>query len=145
MISSLIGSALGFGSSFLPKVLDFFKDKQDHKHKIELLKVQSELELKSLDFKADIEETRGLYLHDRTLDGGRFINTLRASVRPVITYFFFLAFLATEIVIIIKVLETGGDWKTAVELMWTPETQGLFAAVMSFWFGSRAISKNKKG
>jgi len=45
----------------------------------------------------------------------------------------------------VKVLESGGDWKDAVTLMWTPETQGLFAAIMSFWFGNRAVSKYMKG
>jgi len=54
-------------------------------------------------------------------------------------------FVATEAVIIVKVLESGGDWKDAVELMWSPETQGLFAAIMSFWFGNRAVSKYMKG
>ena len=58
---------------------------------------------------------------------------------------FFLMFVATEVVIIVKVLETGGDWKDAVGLMWTPESQGLFAAIMSFWFGNRAVSKYMKG
>jgi hypothetical protein len=35
----------------------------------------------------------------------------------------------------------GGNWTDAVPLMWTQETQGLFAAIMSFWFGNRAVSK----
>jgi len=26
-------------------------------------------------------------------------------------------------------------------LMWTPETQGIFSVILSFWFGSRAVSK----
>jgi len=29
-------------------------------------------------------------------------------------------------------------------LMWSQETQALFAAVMSFWFGNRAVSKYLK-
>ena len=41
----------------------------------------------------------------------------------------------------LKVLESGDNWMEAVSLMWTPEVQGLFSAVMSFWFGSRAVSK----
>jgi lysozyme len=31
---SLLGSLLGFGTSFLPKVMDYFQDKQDKKHAI---------------------------------------------------------------------------------------------------------------
>jgi hypothetical protein len=145
---SLLGSVLGFGSSFLPEVLNFFKQNQAHKHDMErmqleteLLEKKSALRLEELDKTAEIEETKGLYEHDRTIDAGGVINALRGSVRPVITYFFFLMFVATEIVIMLKVLESGNDWMMAVELLWTEETQGLFAAVMSFWFGSRAVSK----
>ena len=145
---SLLGSLLGFGTSFLPDVLNFFKAGQEHKQKLETMKLEAELmekrsalKLQELDKKADIAETEGIYAHDRSIDAGGFVNALRGSVRPVITYAFFLMFAATEAVIIVKVLETGGDWKDAVELMWTDETAGLFAAIMSFWFGNRAVSK----
>ena len=149
---SLLGSLLGFGTSFLPEVLNFFKAGQEHKQKLETMKLQAELmekrsalKLQELDKQADIAETKGIYEHDRSIDAGGCVNALRGSVRPVITYAFFLMFAATEVVIIVKVMETGGDWKDAVELMWTPETQGLFAAIMSFWFGNRAVSKYMKG
>jgi hypothetical protein len=149
---SLLGSLLGFGTSFLPEVLNFFKANQEHKQKLETMKMQAELmekqsalKLQELDKQADIAETKGIYEHDKSIDSGGFVNSLRGSVRPVITYAFFAMFAATEVVIIVKVLETGGDWKDAVQLMWTPETQGLFAAIMSFWFGNRAVSKYYKG
>jgi hypothetical protein len=149
---SLLGSLLGFGTSFLPEVLNFFKAGQEHKQKLETMKMEAELmekrsqlKLQELDKEADIQESKGIYEHDRSIDAGGFVNALRGSVRPVITYAFFCLFVATEIVIMVKVLETGGDWKDAVELMWSPEVQGLFAAVLSFWFGNRAVSKYMKG
>jgi hypothetical protein len=148
---SLLGSLLGFGTSFLPEVLNFFKAGQEHKQKLETMKMEAELmekrsalKLQELDKQADIAETKGIYEHDRSIDVGGFVNALRGSVRPVITYAFFLMFVAVEVVVIVKVLEAGGDWKDAVELMWSPETQGLFAAIMSFWFGNRAVSKYMK-
>ena len=141
---SLLGSLLGFGTSFLPEVLNYFKQQQEHKQRLELMKAQSELRLKELDFEADIEESKGIYEHDRSIDAGGFVNALRGSVRPVITYAFFGLFCAVEAVIVVKVLDSGGDWKAAVELLWSGETQGLFAAIMSFWFGNRAVSKYRK-
>ena len=141
---SLLGSLLGFGTSFLPEVLNYFKQQQEHKQRLELMKAQSELRLKELDFEADIEESKGIYEHDRSIDAGGFVNALRGSVRPVITYAFFGLFCAVDAVIVVKVLESGGDWKAAVELLWSGETQGLFAAIMSFWFGNRAVSKYRK-
>jgi len=149
---TLLGSLLGFGSSFLPEVLNFFKAGQEHKQKMESMKLEmelmgkrSELQLSLLDKQADIKETEGLYKHD-SIDAGGFVNALRGSVRPVITYAFFGLFVAVQIVIMVKVMNEGGNWAAAVTLMWTAETSGLFAAIMSFWFGNRAVSKYlKKG
>ena len=149
---TLLGSLLGFGSSFLPEVLNFFKAGQEHKQKMESMKLEmelmskrSELQLSLLDKQADIKETEGLYKHD-SIDAGGFVNALRGSVRPVITYAFFGLFVAVQVVIMVKVMNEGGNWAAAVTLMWTAETSGLFAAIMSFWFGNRAVSKYlKKG
>jgi hypothetical protein len=145
---ALLGSLLGFGSSFLPSVLDYFKANQQQKHRIEMMQIEtelaqkrSEMKLIELDKKADIEETKGLYAHDRSIDAGGFINALRGSVRPVITYAFFGLFVATKVVIMVKVGQSGGEWTEAVELMWDQETAGLMSAVLAFWFGNRAISK----
>ena len=145
---ALLGSLLGFGSSFLPEVLNFFKANQQQAHRMEMMRLETELaqqraemKLVELDKRADIEETKGLYEHDKSIDAGGFINALRGSVRPVITYAFFGLFVATKVVIMVKVTQSGGDWMQAVELMFDPETQGLFSAVLAFWFGNRAISK----
>ena len=40
---SLLGSLLGFGTSFLPQILDFFKQAQALKQKMETMKLQDEL------------------------------------------------------------------------------------------------------
>ena len=145
---SLLGSLLGFGTSFLPSILDYFKQAQAHKQKLEMMKMQSELlekksalRLQELDKQAEIKEVEGLYKHDASLDGGKFVNALRSSVRPVITYIFMGLFIAVEISIIVKFMETGGEWTEAVNLLWSDEVAGLWSAILAFWFGNRAISK----
>ena len=146
---ALLGSLLGFGSSFLPSVLDYFKANQQQKHRIEMMQIEtelaqkrSEMKLVELDKKADIEETKGLYAHDRSIDAGGFINALRGSVRPVITYAFFGLFVATKVVIMVKVtgrlVVTG---QRPLILCGIKRHLGLFSAVLAFWFGNRAISK----
>ena len=147
---SLLGSLLGFGTSFLPSILDFFKQAQAHKQKLEMMKMQRELlekksalRLQELDKQAEIKEVEGLYKHDASLDGGKFVNALRSSVRPVITYIFMGLFIAVEVSIIVKFMETGGDWTEAVNLLWSDEVAGLWSAILAFWFGNRAISKFK--
>ena len=143
---TLLGSLLGFGTSFLPQVLDFFKQKQEHANKMDELKLRGELqamgvnlELQVLDKKAEIEETKAIYNYANPSSG--FSAGLAASVRPVITYLFFALFMATKAVIMIKVMQDGGDWMDGVELMFDEETKALFAAIISFWFGNRAVSK----
>jgi len=145
---SLLGSLLGFGTSFLPSILDFFKQAQAHKQKLEMMKLQGELlekksalRIQELDKQAEIKEVEGLYKHDASLDGGKFVNALRSSVRPVITYIFMGLFIAVEVSIMVKFMSSGGDWTEAVNLLWSDEVAGLWSAILAFWFGNRAISK----
>tara|TARA_R110001632_G_scaffold14584_2_gene48990 strand:+ start:410 stop:865 length:456 start_codon:yes stop_codon:yes gene_type:complete len=143
---ALLGSALGFGTSFLPQVLGFFQKKQDHKNRIDELRLQGELaalgvthDIQKLDKQAEIAETKALYEFANPSSG--FAAGLSASVRPVITYLFFGLFLAVKAVILIKAMEAGGDWKDAVPLMFDTETQALFSAIIAFWFGQRSVNK----
>ena len=143
---ALLGSLLGFGTSFLPQVLGFFQEKQAHNNRLEEMKLRGELqamgvnlELQVLDKKAEIEETKAIYGYANPTGG--FSAGLAASVRPVITYLFFALFMASKAVVMVKVMEQGGDWMQSVELMFDAETKALFAAIISFWFGNRAVSK----
>ena len=145
---TLLGSLLGFGTSFLPEVLNYFKAGQEHKHNLErmqlemdLMSKRSELKIQELDKQAEIKETEGLYQHD-SMDAGGFVNALRGSVRPVITYAFFGLFVAIKTVAVMTLMnEQGADLAGALNVIWDENTAGLFAAIMSFWFGNRAVSK----
>ena len=64
---SLLGSVLGFGTSFLPKVMDYFQDRQDKAHELSLADKQLEQQIQigaqkmqMMDITADIEETNGI-------------------------------------------------------------------------------------
>ena len=148
---TLIGSLLGFTTSFAPEVLNFFKANQEHKHamqkaqlEIDLMSKRSELKLQVLDREADIKEAEGLYQHDN-IDSGGFINALRGSVRPVITYCFFALFVAIKVTALFALMNSGTELGQALSVIWDEPTAGLFAAIMSFWFGNRAVSKYVKG
>ena len=110
---SLIGSLLGFASGVVPEIVGYFRKQQDHEIELELYAAKAKYaealtanKLKELDLKAEIQELKSLYKHDQTLktDNG-FISALRASVRPVITYFFFFTFVGVEISIIFNLVE----------------------------------------
>jgi len=147
---TLLGSLLGFGTSFLPEILNYFKAGQDHKHNLErmslemdMIEKRNELKLNIIDNQAEIKETEGLYKHD-SMDAGGFINALRGSVRPVITYVFFGLFVAIKVTALISLMDAGNDLGRSLSLIWDDATSGLFAAIISFWFGGRAVSKYVK-
>ena len=148
---TLLGSLLGFGTSFLPEVLNYFKRGQEQKHElqrmkmeIELMAKRSEFKIQELDKEAEIKETEGLYKHD-SVDAGGFINALRGSVRPVITYAFFGLFVAIKATALISLMNLPEmQLNMALSMIWDDQTAGLFSAIMAFWFGNRAVSKYYK-
>ena len=151
---SLLGSLLGFGSSFLPSILGFFEKKQQHKQELLMLEARakyasqlSKLKLQELDAQADIEEAKGIYAHAEQLakaNESKFISALQASVRPVITYAFFSLFAFVKGAYVTIAVRGGEDLLEAILTAWDEESMALFAAVMAFWFGNRAISKWRK-
>jgi len=48
---ALLGSLLGFGSSFLPEVLSYFKANQQQKHRMEMMQLETELAQKRSEMK----------------------------------------------------------------------------------------------
>ena len=133
---TLLGSLLGFGTSLVPKVIDFFQDRADKKHELEVMTRQAEIQLDKTAIDANIREVETIHQHDTSLDGAPWVNTLRASVRPVITYMFFTEFVVLTVAV-------WGGWITTTEytLIWNSETQALWAAIAAFWFGGRQFSK----
>ena len=148
---TLLGSLLGFGTSFLPEVLNYFKRGQEQKHElqrmkmeIELMAKRSEFKIQELDKEAEIKEAEGLYKHD-SVDAGGFINALRGSVRPIITYAFFGLFVAIKVTALISLMSLPEmQLNMAISMIWDDQTAGLFSAIMAFWFGNRAVSKYYK-
>ena len=132
-------------------LIDFFKEKEQKKSQLEQLKLQLEaktkgvnLDIKLMEAKASIEEQTSLIEHDISLGKqGGFINSLRAFVRPFITYVFFLTFIGVKITLVWNTIQNGGDLVTTLEVIWDDETEALFAAIISFWFGSRAMPRLK--
>ncbi len=143
---TLIGSLLGFGTSFLPKVMDYFKEKRDQGHEIAMMDKQleqrkaiGEQKLQMVHVDADIRESEALLKHDAdiTKKASQWVINLSASVRPVMTYLFFIEFFGLSIAVFADVIT-----KEEYQQIWNDPTQALFATVVSFWFGSRTFNRN---
>ena len=147
---SLFGSLLGFGTSFLPKVMDYFQDRSDKKHELAVMEVQirqqkelASQKLEMVNVEADIREVEALQKSMQPT-GGKWVDGLRGSVRPVITYAFFLLFVFVEVSAYLSLTAQGVSGLDAVDAVWDEDTKALFAAVIAFWFGGRAIARGKK-
>ena len=101
---TLIGSLLGFATSAIPDIMSLFRERADRKHELAVLDRQMEQmrlghtqRLEEIEVEADIVESKALYKHDVALGGSsRWVDGLRASVRLLITYAFFVLFAAVK-------------------------------------------------
>lgn len=152
MLSGLLGSVLGFGGSVVPAITDHFKTKANNKFELEKMGKMAELraagfdqEFRMYETKADDNEHDRLVQHDISINQGTgFIAGLQKSVRPIITYCFFGLFCAIEVTLLMQALEEGKSISDSLNILWDDDTKAIFAAIISFWFGSRAIDKSRR-
>lgn len=160
---SILSGILGFATSGLPSVLDFFKQKGDQKHEREMAQLDMERTLalaekgyasqeRIEEFKTDqvsmqtyAQERVALYEHDAKMaeNASPWVNNLRSSVRPIITYIFVFLLLFTDIVGMIWAVKTGVDFATAMQLIFSDEEMAIVASIIGFWFGSRHWDKKQ--
>ena len=148
---ALLSPFFGIIGSLLPSVVRIFERKQEIKYEIELTKIKLEAAERQADLNFNIEMVKGdsesrqsALDHDKSLDGGKFINALRASVRPVITYTFFFVFIAVKVAAAHVMLTTGQSVPEMLRAVWDLETMALFSTIIAFWFGSRVMEKQER-
>ena len=149
---SIVGSLLGFASSAVPAITDHFASKENRKHEIEKMKTLAEIKAQGVDLDMKVYEQMGadkeherLIMHDTAIQQSTgWTSALQKSVRPVITYAFFGLFAVIEITLLMNAIELGTPFAEAIQLLWDDETKAIFAAIISFWFGSRAIEKARQ-
>lgn len=146
---SLLGAALGFGTSVLPSIIDLFQQRQKDAQELKMLEAKgkyaeqlSSLKLDELSAKADISETEGIYASMRAANAkSGFAAALSGSVRPVITYLFVGFFLVVQITSLMYAMNNGADFRVALNEVWSQDVNLLFTSIISFWFGSRQFAK----
>lgn len=158
---TLISTALSFLMGGLPKLLDFFQDKSDKSHELELVRMQTERELQMLErgyaAQARVEEIRteqiaiqsaekereALYAHDIAIGQGasQWVINLRASVRPMVTYLFVFLLIVVDIASIWWAWSTGAAFSESITLVFDADEMQILASIIAFWFGTQAFSK----
>ena len=148
---ALLGSVLGFGTSFAPKILETINKGREQKHELAKMKMSADIKMQMQDAEFDHlqdmahhEEHKRLIEHDIAISKETgFFAGLKKGVRPIITYCFFGFFLFYKIVLVMEAMRSGQDMAVISDVIWDPQSQSIFAAIISFWFGSRAVEKLK--
>lgn len=165
---TLFSTVISFLSGGLPSILNFFQDRQDKKHELELaqLQTQRELELKKagleveeriahiqteqIQINADItagqtalQERQALYAHDIAIGQGasQWVVNARAVVRPAITFGMFALLVFVDVFGFYYAMKTGVAFDVAMDQLWDDETQIIWSSVVAFWFGTQAFGK----
>lgn len=164
----LLGSIFGFLSSTVPDLFKMWQDKRNKEHEIVLLQMQMENarqahsdRLEEINAGADIEETKALY-QTYTVGVG-WVDALNGTVRPVIAYSYFALYAAIKLIVLYYLMSKGMGvvqvipaspelpWLNGVATvtinpaLWDDEDKTIFAAIISFYFGARAMSRMRKG
>ncbi len=146
-MSALLGSLFGFLSAIFPEFLKMFRDHQDRKHELAILDRQIESQklghtqrLEEIQVVQDSLETQSLYTTYTThID---WVDALNGTVRPIIAYAFFALYAAVKLFAYIA-LPTLQTVPLAIiyDTLWTQDDAAIFAGILSFYFGQRAIQK----
>jgi hypothetical protein len=113
----------------------------------ELTRITAEFERDKAQVQALSAETVALYQADAaeaaSLEKGSWISAYRASVRPSIAYIFLLFYISVKMFALYGMIQFEGMMiKDALPLIWSNEVDSpTLAAIISFYFGSRAFSR----
>lgn len=160
---TLLTTLVSFLAGGLPKILDFFQDRQDKAHELHLAKMQTERELAlaaqgfvaqqrieeirtdQIALQAQSDTIQAALKHDAKIGEGasQWVVNLRSSVRPIVTYIFVLELVLINFLAMWWAMQTGVDFTTALALVFTDEEMQIVSSIVAFWFGTQAFAKGR--
>ena len=141
---TLFASLFGFLSSLVPDGMKMLRDAQDRKHELKILEMQMAQQaaghsqrLEEINTNADIAESAALYKTYKV--GVKWVDALNGTVRPVLAYSFFALYAAVKWWQWQMLPDQAMPWQ--IEVLWTEEDRAIFAGIIAFYFGQRAMGK----
>lgn len=161
---ALFGAILGFVAAHTPEFIQMLKDRFSAKRQLEAKQQELDAVAKGYEYtitqkddalagqSAEIDALRAQLAESESendISGHVALQFLRSSVRPLVTYGFFMLFAIVKIFALHHAMVV--EHTPALQLLpvvWDEDTESLFAAVITFWFGSRSsnsvMSSRKK-
>lgn len=164
---SLFSTLGGLLISGLPKLLEFFQNKDDQRHELALARVQVELQLQmmaqgfaaqermeeirtdQIAMQTDAEMTVAAYDHDKQIleKASTWVASYIGTVRPTVTYIFILelcainAWLAYYVYSNPHLVLNMEDLIRVSDIIFSSDEMAMLGGIIGFWFGSRSWSK----
>jgi hypothetical protein len=164
---SLFSTLGGLLISGLPKLLEYFQDKADKKHELELAQMQTERELQMLErgylaqakveeirtdqiaINADMEMTKAAYEHDAKVleKASPWVASFVGTVRPTVTYLFVIELFVINVGIGVYAFTHPGiisnidDLIKIAQEIFSDDEMAMLGGIIGFWFGSRNWGK----
>lgn len=164
---SLLSTLGGLLISGLPRLLDFFQDKADKKHEMELARVQTERELALAErgyiAQQKIEEIRtdqvamqteaqmqnAALAHDEKImeRASRWVVNYVGTVRPTVTYILIFELVAINFWIMWHIFSLPNainnidDVLKFADVVFSEDEMAMLGGIVGYWFGSRGWSK----
>lgn len=133
---TLLGTLLGFLGAIFPEALKIWHDRMDKSHELAILDRQMDMQkaghnqqMEAIGAWADVAEMKAV--HSTYTTQIAWVDALNGSVRPVLAYGFFLLYAFVKFQ---QVAHT--PW-----LLWEEDDRAIFAGIISFYFGQRAMQK----
>lgn len=164
---SLFSTLGGLLISGLPKLLNFFQNKDDQKHELALARVQTERELQlaaagfaaqerieeirtdQISMQTDAAMTEAALKHDEKVleKTSQWVANYIGTVRPTVTYIFIIelcainAWLAYYIYSNPQLVQNMDDLIRVSDIIFSSDEMAMLGGIIGFWFGSRSWAK----
>lgn len=164
---SLFSTLGGLLISGLPKLLEFFQNKNDQKHELALAQIQVQMQLQmmaqgfaaqermeeirtdQIAMETDAQMTVAAYDHDKAIlaKASTWVASYIGTVRPTVTYIFILelcainAWLAYFVYSHPGLIVTIDDLVRVADIIFSSDEMAMLGGIIGFWFGSRSWSK----
>lgn len=164
---SLLSTLGGLLISGLPKLLEFFQARADHKHEQELARLQNQRDLEmaakgfaaqqrveeikfdQLALQTDAQMTTAALDHDKAVlaKASRWVANYVGTVRPTVTYIFVFelvainAFMCYYLYTHPNLIQGIDDVIKYSDIVFSSDEMAMLGGIIGFWFGSRGWSK----
>nr|VFK59881.1 MAG: hypothetical protein BECKTC1821F_GA0114240_103819 [Candidatus Kentron sp. TC] len=155
ILMSVLGGGFGALLRFVPEIFRLFEDRRDANHeyrmmqlqiqsdklrarqKVDLAVLQGEIQENLKEGDAYIEALRGQQIPS----GIRWVDTLNASVRPMVTYWWLLLFTIYKASLIVSAIVDWVGFAEFASAIWTNSDAGILSMILGFWFVDRVMRK----